>query len=185
MRESIVKFLALLSVMHSLRKMFLNHKGIKYSRVTEIGTSLLKYFNKLVHCRVVYTWPLRIIGFHMAPGFISVKAVEGRQQVEPSDPLPLNGHQSPLVISTLSSINCAFTSWPIQSPSFSVFVLQMFQVSVLKLGRETRLFNLRVLWRPGPSAVNPANRMYQTFEPFVGKSWNQDSKIVPFSSLNL
>lgn len=55
MGESIVKFLALLRVRHSLRKMFINHKVIKYSRVTEIGSSLLEFFVKLVYCRIVYT----------------------------------------------------------------------------------------------------------------------------------
>lgn len=183
--ESTAKFLALLRVKHSLRKTFLNHKMIKHSKVTEIGVSLLEFFIKLVHCRIVYIWPLRTVGFHLAHGFVSVKAVEGRQWVEPSDPLPLNGHQSSLVISTLSSINCAFPSWPIQSALFSVFVSQMFQFSALKLEHETQLFSLWVLWRPGPGAVNPIGRTYQPFGGFVWKSLNQGSRIGPFSSQNL
>lgn len=43
-----------------------------------------------------------------------------------------------VVISTLSSTSCVFTSWPVQSPLFSVFILQLFQFSALTSEHETR-----------------------------------------------
>lgn len=54
-------------------------------------------------------------------------------------------------ISILSSTNCASTSWPVQSPLFSVFILQLFQFSALTSEHETQLFSLLLLFQgPGP-----------------------------------
>lgn len=178
-----VKCLALLRVRPSLRKRFLNHKVLKYSRVTETGASVLEFLINLVHCRTEYTWPLGIVAFHLAHGFISVRAVEGRPWAEPSGPLPLAMAIKVHWLSLHWALY-AFTSWPFQSPLLSVFILQMFQFSALKLEHERQLFSLWVLWRPGPGAVNPVRRTYQPFEGFVWKSLNWGREIDPFSSQN-
>lgn len=85
--------------------------------------------------------------------------------------------KSSVVISTLSSTNCAFTSWPVQSPLFSVFILQLFQFSVLTSEHETQLLSLLLLLQGPGQCCEPSRQNVPTLwgfcvEVIKPRQWN-------------